>query len=220
MPQSALNILCTNQQIHKEAMKLFYHENDLVFSAPETLQPFMSSLGDGRLDSLRSVTLFWIDPCHRIEGPSDLKLKDNIFALRLLSGLRKFHILVEMKHFGFNPSNKRLKGDPNRVAGVKFPAPLPGAKDFFMFKNLTDIACRHLPAEDCRPYVWSAKGLHGAYRHFSHGLLLAQKGPTVSKLFTHETWHEDVLWPVLDGSTCGVQQGCACGMDEDDSDWW
>ena len=58
VPQSALNILCTNQQIHKEAMKLFYQENDLVFSAPETLQPFLSSLGDRRLDSLRSVTLF------------------------------------------------------------------------------------------------------------------------------------------------------------------
>lgn len=66
VPLSALEFLCFNRQIHDEVFKLFYRNNDLVFSEPVQLQDFVMSISIERLENLRSVTLF----CKQY-GPAD-----------------------------------------------------------------------------------------------------------------------------------------------------
>jgi hypothetical protein len=218
VPGSALGILCTSHQIHQEARKLFYHDNELVFSAPVDLQSFLYTLGSIRLDSLRNVTLFYIDRRKKAKTDSSrvLKLKDAVLSLRLLPGLRKFHLLIE------SPWRLRDPGDEENPADMDkktYPSYLPCAEGLFKLRNLTDIACRHLPAEDWknnpRSQTEPGKDMSGAYKHFSHGLQLAQKGSVNSKLYTNQKWYKDELWPVLDGSDCGVRKGCMCGSSED-----
>lgn len=213
VPKSALEILCTNHQIHDEAKKIFYHDNELVFSHPVDLLAFLFTLGDGRLEGLRSVTLFHMDYCPSIDKEG-LKLRDGLLALRLLPGLRKFHLLIDFPKRGvdYNPAE----------SGATYPSDLPHVEGLFKLKNVSDIACRHLPAEDWknnpRSQTQPGKDMSGAYKHFSHGLQLAQKGSANSKLYTSRKWHNDGLWPVLNGSDCGVKKGCTCGQSEDASE--
>jgi hypothetical protein len=221
VPLSALEVLCTNHQIHTEAKKIFYHDNDLVFSASLDLLSFLYTLGSVRSDSLRSVTLFYIDGrCMTTFDPSlDSDLKNALLAIRSLPGLRKFHLLFEKEQRDRHPLDQENPADlPYRI----YPAYLPCAEGLFKLRNLTDIACRHLPAEDWKKNPRSrtepGKDMFAAYKHFAHGLQLAQKGSVNSQLYTKRKWHQDVLWPILDGSDCGIGKGCTCGKKEDATD--
>lgn len=147
VPRTALEILCINQQTHQEAAKIFYHDNELIFSAPGDLQAFLYTLGRVRLDSLRSVTFFHLD--RRREAKVDrllaLRLKDAVLTMRLLPGLRKFHLLIELSWRERDSSEEENPADlPYRT----YPAYLPRAEGLFKLKNIADIACRHLPADD------------------------------------------------------------------------
>jgi hypothetical protein len=147
VPRTALEILRIDQQINQEAAKLFYHDNKLVFSAPADLQTFSYTLGSVRLHSLRSVTLIYLD--RRGEASTGtitaLKLKDAVLTMRLLPGLRKFHLLIELSCRERDPPDEENPADmPHRT----YPAYLPCAKGLFKLKNIADIACRHLPADD------------------------------------------------------------------------
>lgn len=221
MPRTALEILCINQQTHQEAAKIFYHDNELIFSAPGDLQAFLYTLGRVRLDSLRSVTFFHLD--RRREVKFDrllaLRLKDAVLTMRLLPGLRKFHLLIELSWRERDSSEEENPADlPYRT----YPAYLPCAEGLFKLNNIADIACRHLPADDWKSNPHSqtepGKDMSGSYKHFSRGLQMAQKGPVNSELYTNRGWHRDALWPVLDGSDCGIGKGCTCGQGENDSE--
>ena len=221
VPQSALAILCTNHEIHREAEKVFYHDNELVFSAPADFQSFLYTLGSVRSDSLRNVTLFYLD--RRNDPKADkslvLLLKDAVLTIRMLPGLRKFHLLIEAPWRDRDPE---YEDNPADLPKKTYPAYLPCAEGLFKLRNITDIACRHLPAEDWknnpRSRTEPGKDMSGAYKHFAHGLQLAQKGLVNSELYTKRTWHKDALWPVLDGSNCGIRKGCTCGKSEDGED--
>jgi hypothetical protein len=222
VPHSALGLLCTNQQIYREAKNIFYLENDLVFSIREHLDHFLFSLTNlrlgglqsGRSDALRSVTLFYV---HHSETEQDFKMRSIFYKLGRLPGLQKFHLLCESKKFGRYQSPLFLP-----------PAKLPGASQLFELRNLDDIVCRDLPAEDWyrlhpvrstknpRP-VLTARWVD-AYRHFSHGLQMAQHGTVHRELYNLKDWYGDNLWPVLDGSDCGFSKGCTCGQSEDGPD--
>jgi hypothetical protein len=217
VPRSAMEMLCVNRQIHSEARKLFYVENELVFSTPLDLQSFLYTLGSARSDSLRSVTLFHIDQRHdrKIDKSLELRLKDAILTMRLLPGLRKFHLLIEL---GSREHDEEYQDNPAELRPRTYPSQLPCAEGLFKLRNLTDIACSHLPAEDWknnpRSLTEPGKDMSGPYKHFSHGLQLAQKGSVNSKLYTNPKWYRDELWPVLNGSDCGVRKGCTYGQKE------
>jgi hypothetical protein len=206
VPWSALAILCTNRQIHQEAEKIFYHDNELVFSNPVNLRLFISTLGPRRLDSVRSVTLFL-----EIQGAWLMEAMKTLIAMQQLPGLRKLHLLNYLEGCDGNPTPA---SDGFRI----YPADLE-CDVLFKLRNVTDIAVRHLHAEDwkSKPRNQSkiADEVSAAYRHFNHGLQLAQKGVVNKKLYESPTWHKDELWPALDGSDCGVSKGCTCGKSED-----
>jgi hypothetical protein len=186
-------------------------------STPLDLQSFLYTLGSARSDSLRSVTLFHIDQRHdrKIDKSLELRLKDAILTMRLLPGLRKFHLLIEL---GSREHDEEYQDNPAELRPRTYPSQLPCAEGLFKLRNLTDIACSHLPAEDWknnpRSLTEPGKDMSGPYKHFSHGLQLAQKGSVNSKLYTNPKWYRDELWPVLNGSDCGVRKGCTYGQKE------
>jgi hypothetical protein len=205
---SALELLCTNRQIQKEAIESFYLENDFVFSEPKNLQAFISSLHRDRLDIVRNVTLIF-----NRRSALELELRATLLILRLLPGLRTFHLLLELASC---PSYPKYACNPAAsIAPQIYPTDLPGVECFFRLRNIADIVCLHLPAEEWRnnPRSKTKPGddMASAYRHFSRGLQLAQEGTIVKELYANKTWHEDKLWPILDGSDCGVRKCCTCG---------
>jgi hypothetical protein len=218
VPRSALEILCTNDQVHQEARKIFYHDNELVFSTPVDLQSFLYTLGSARFDSLRNVTLFYIDRRKASKAYSSQisKLKDAVLTLRLLPGLRKFHLLIESPKREHDLADEKIPAEMHKKT---YPAHLPCAEGLFKIRNVTDNACRHLPAEDWksnpRSLTEPGKDMSGAYKHFTYGLQLAQKGSVNTNLYTNQKWYKDEMWPVLEGSDCGVKKGCTCGKSED-----
>jgi hypothetical protein len=206
VPWSSLAMLCTNRQIHKEAEKIFYHDNELVFPHPNQLWSFISTLGPQRLSRIRSVTLF-----DNIMKPEAWKA---LIMMHRLPGLRKFHLL---NYFEGNDGIPI----PASAGYERYPAHL-GYEELFKLRNVTDIAVRHLQAED-----WKSKPrrpskvadeVSAVWRHFNHGLQMAQKGMVNKQLYQHSKWYSDELWPVLDGSDCGVNKGCTCGQSEDPSE--
>lgn len=207
IPHSALALLGVNRQIHNEAYKIFYHENDLVFSNPFRLQAFMLNLGQDRLDCLRSVTIFLNDETREYEGGVTY-MDAALLSLRFLRGLEKLHILAflesdEHSHHSYGSVHHRL----------------PGLAALFTFRNLKDVKYRHLAAED-----WVSSGKQkdrdfakrqvAAFRYLSHALQLAQKGLITRELCTVFNWAAKVTWPVLEGSDCGRDKGCSCGRIE------
>jgi hypothetical protein len=216
VPKSALEILCINRQIHNEAKKLFYLDNDFVFSRSAHLQSFLFTLGDGRLESLRSVTIFHIDYNPDIDTKNKRDLKDSFLILRRLPGLRKFHLLIDFhsRDYPFHKQNPAYQ-DPT------YPASLPHIEGLFKLRNVPDIACRHIPAEDWKNNPASQTppekdDMSSSYRHFTFGLQLAQKGLVHSELYSKGDWSHHDLWPVLEGSECGYKKICTCGQKDDD----
>lgn len=214
VPKSALEMLCVNRQIHDEARKLFYHDNEFVFSWPTGLQSFLFTLGDGRLQTLRSVTLFHTYYRSYTSEKEKRALKICLFAMRFLPGLRKFHLLVDFstRAYPFHDQNPAHQG-------ALYPSALPHVEGLFKLKNLSDIACRHLPAEDWKnnpvSQMHPGEDLCSSYRHFTFGLRLAQKGFVNSELYTEVEWENNTLWPVLEGSDCGSKKDCTCGQIEE-----
>lgn len=222
VPPSALNLLCTNKQMSKEAIWGFYHENDFVFSTPEHLLSFLSSLSNDRLDCTRNLTVFYTDIY--VKKPSDSRMKNFFSQVLRLKCLRKFHML-------FN-CNRVSRTDRRLSDGTMFPGHLPGASLLFTLRSVTDIDFRYIGGDYSSSPVPSKKrfkgtsvmsmltprpraGLVAAFRHLTNGLQMVQKGLVVSKLYTDEDWHKNELWPVLEGSDCGIWNGCKCGKPED-----
>lgn len=59
-----------------------------------------------------------------------------------------------------------------------------------------------------------------AFKHFNHGLCLAQRGQIISELYANEDWDVEEVWPALGTtmSVCGSEKGCFCasGIDDDE----
>lgn len=201
VPLSALELLCVNRQIHDEAFKLFYRNNDLVFSEPGRLQDFMISISIERLEHLRSVTLF----CEQEQPAEGASVTDAVLcSLRCLRGLQKLHLLLPAGEY--------------QSRYWRFLKSLPGVKMLFSFRRLLDIRYRDLYHEDMvesgtaeSKLLKEAGRRVAALRHLSHGLQLAQKAVVVSKLYT-EKWEQKEDWPALEGSDCGKSNGCSCGQ--------
>lgn len=223
-PSSVLELLRGNHQIHGEAEGVFYSGNNFVFPTPAGLQSFISTLGLGRLDVLRSLTFFYKEG--RVGNkPDGLTLMEaTLSTLRLLRGLRKLRILVAepdlTNHHPWTPV-------PSDMDWTEcYPAQLEGASFLFEFRNLDDFqvfgphTVRRQEHTGPR-YAATVERLDAVFRHFNHGLRLAQKGRIFSELYTNKDWADEERWPALgtETSTCGLTKGCSCGQSSDDEDF-
>jgi hypothetical protein len=232
-PCSVLDVLRVSKQVHDEAQKLFY-QNDLVFSTPIEMQDFMCSLVDGRLDCLRSLTLFckeFSNVVSREEWVNGTGLGGTLITLRHMKGLQKLHLLLSFRNLCIR-NLKLLKGfaDPVDVSQLK------DAKTLFTLRGLTDIMIRDLDLvgaeEECHDRLGQSGRIdhkdfqaqkciarqRAAIRHFNHGLKLAQTGVVVRELYTDKDWREKETWPALERSDCGFDKGCSCGVSGDRPD--
>jgi hypothetical protein len=219
-PPSVLDLLCVNHQIHNEAEGVFYNRNDFVFPTPAGLQSFVSTLGFRRLDALRSLTLFYKEG--RVGNkPDGLPLMEaTLSTLRFLRGLRKLHVLVTEPE-----TSRHLPWSPN-LGNIDCaecnPARLDGAGYLFKFRNLEDLQVFGPHTVRRQEHtgvnaVTAVKRLDAVFRHFNHGLQLAQKGQVFSELCTDQNWVEKREWPALgtETSICGLRKGCLCGQSSD-----
>jgi hypothetical protein len=213
-PNSALAILGTNHEIYKEASSIFY-QNDFVFSYPTHLQAFTLSLEPERLQAISSLTLFYKDHNEGGIHTMDITMK----LLRRMSGLKKFHLLVE-KHLA-----KRLQRTWRLLAETT-PSEIHGVSILFSLRGLTDILVRDLELEDVYPKT-ALPTHHGPPRgdfehkvqmlkHFNHGLALAQQGVVVEELYEDDSWPYQDEWPSLGNAECGMIVGCLCETEEDE----
>ena len=222
-PPSVLDLLRVNHQIHDEAEGVFYSRNDFVFPTPAGVQSFVSTLGLGRLDVLRSLTFF-----HK-EGqvgnkPDGLTLMEaTLSTLRLLRSLRKLHILVAEPDL---PRGRLWTPVPSNMDCTEcYPAQLDGASYLFKFRNLDDFqvfgphTVRRQDHSGPR-FAAAIKQLDAVFRHFNHGLRLAQKGQIFPELYTMKHWADMGDWPALgtESFTCGLTKGCSCGQNSDGGD--
>jgi len=219
VPGSALNILCVNRQINREAYAHFYSQNDLAFATPVSLQTFLFSLGHARLDRLRNLTFFYYNVRQVYQPRDELAPLDLMMStLRSMRGLRKLHIILQ------GPSRDRLTAREIKYLPAH-PPRIPGAKALFSLRNLTDFKIHNpFPAKDYRAngpeVVRALKRVGAAFKHFNYGLRLAQQGQIYYELYTNTNWDNEEVWPALGTkmSVCGSEKGCSCGPDSDDDE--
>jgi hypothetical protein len=220
---SVLDLLCVNRHVHDEAEGVFYSRNDFVFTTPAGVQSFVSTLGMRRLDALRSLTFFYKEG--RVGNkPDGLTLMESTLStVRLLRGLRKLHVLVpEPEMRGNRYWTPALQNSDDEEC---CPPELDGASYMFKFRNLEDIQVLgpHTVKEQDHTGVDDVEGfkrLDAIFRHFNHGLRLAQKGQVFSELYSDKAWTNKRDWPALgtEISTCGPRKGCLCGQSSDNGD--
>ena len=221
-PHSVLDLLCVNRQIHDEAETVFYRQNDLVFPSPARLQNVISSLGLRRIDALRSLTIVYKGA--QVGFPTDgfTLMETTLSTLRFFRGLRKLHVLIT------EPYNRGRGWSPHLYElnhNECHPARLDGASYLFKLRNLDDLQVfgphtkknRH---DDDPNSVEGVRRLDARFRHFNHGLRLAQKGQIFTELYTNKDWADKRIWPALGTATsiCGTSKGCSCGQSSDDGD--
>lgn len=216
-PHSVLDLLGVNRQIHDEAEGIFYRQNDLVFRSPARLQTFISTLGNRRLDALRSLTFFYTESQAKTTTYRLDFMESTISTLRLLRGLRKLHLLIKQPSYHW----KAVLTDLDHAEC--HPARLDGISGLFKFRNLEDLQVLGPHTVNRKRYnemsvVAGVKRLDGIFRHFNQGLRLAQKGQIFSELYTNKDWADKESWPALgtETSTCGRMKGCSCGQSGDD----
>jgi hypothetical protein len=214
VPNSALAILAANHQIHNEAAKIFY-QNDFVFSYPSHLQAFALNLETERLRTIRSLTLFYKD--HNEGGVHTMGV--TLKLLRRMSGLKKFHLLVE-NHLA------KLVVYSVTILAKTTPSEIHGVSVLFSLRGIPDIQVRDLGLEDCYaefafrpkpngPSKPSVEHKVQMLKHFNHGLALAQQGVVVKELYEGGSWPYAENWPALGDAECGRVVGCSCGSEED-----
>lgn len=218
--ESALNILCVNRQINREAYAHFYSQNDLAFATSVSLQGFLFNLGHARLDCLRNLTFFYDLKRQYYQPPDALTPLDLIVStLRSLRGLRKLHIILR------GPSENRIRvGDIRFLPGVR-PQLIPGAKALFSLRNLTSFKI-HSPYrakdyyKDGLDVVEALEQVEAAFKHFNRGLHLAQRGEIIPQLYTNDIWDSEQYWPAEETNmyVCGVERGCLCASDSDEDE--
>ena len=228
-PSSALEVLRVNKQVHDEAHKIFY-QNDLVFSSPLEAQDFMCSLSDGRLDSLRSLALFYdqsVINFGRWEVDVDEGLGTTLPLIRRLKGIQKLHLLLR-----FRTIEDFMRCYEDTFADTVDVSRLKDAKILFTLRGVADVEIRDLdllevdnkfndvlPTNPVRDH-WNVgykrriARQKAALRHFNHGLQLGKTGVVVRELYTDADWREKETWPVLLGSVCGLRKGCSCGVEK------
>jgi len=227
VPFSALEIMQVNKQIHDEAHKLFY-QNDLVFSSTVEIQDFVCSLGDGRLDSLRSLTVFCDEDSVVVSKDSaviETGLGVMLLLMRRWKGLQKLHVLLRFRQVPITrqdfASSFMDRVDVSRLKDAKTLFTLRGLADIMVqdldlveIKEHCDTMLSHHSSpqyKDARKFIYRRMA---ALRHFNHGLQLAQTGVVVRELYTDVDWREKETWPVLQGSACGLRKGCSCRVDK------
>lgn len=218
-PHSVLDILCVNRQIHDEADGIFYRQNDLVFQSPARLQTFISTLGMRRLDALRSLNFFYTESQARTATYRLDFMEATITTLRLLQGLRKVHVFIKQPRYSWTPVLEDLGH------AECHPARIDGINALFKFRNLEDLQVLGPHTVNGQLHtgvrvVEGVKRLDAVFRHFNHGLRLAQKGHIFSELYKNKDWADEEYWPALgtETSTYGLSKGCSCEKSSDDDE--
>lgn len=220
VPESALNILCDTRQIHREAYAHFYSQNHLAFATPVFLQTFLLNLGHAKLDSLQDLTFFYDQQHNSYQWRDVLSPMDLILSMvRSMRGLRKLHIILR------GPPKDHLTVREIRHLPNVHPPFIPGAKALFSLRNLTEFKIHNpFPAKHYRadgPEVArDLEQVDAAFKHFNHGLRLAQRGQVVFELYEDADWDCREYWPVVDSRmyACGSETGCSCAPDSDDDE--
>lgn len=210
-PNSVLDILCVNRQVKDEAEGIFYRQNDLVFQSPARLQTFLSTLGMRRLGALRSLTFFYNESQVKTATYRLDFMEATISTLRLLRGLRKLRVLIKQPSYQWKPVLTSLG------YAECHPARLDGLDALFKFRDLEDLQVLgpHTVNMLCHTglrVVGGVKRLDAIFRHFNHGLRLAQKGQIFPELYLNKDWADEETWPALgtETSLCGRTKGCSC----------
>lgn len=196
-PKSALELLCSCRQIRDEALGIFYWHNDFVFSSPTPLVRFLSSLTVDRIVHVRNITVFY----HWQAERNRLWLYDALVTLKLLPNLRKLHVLL-----------------PETYEYARYPGSFLGAPALFQLRGLNIIEVRDLRLLDDSSRTGTLA--KHAWRHFDHGLALAQKGVIIAALYQDDAWYQNPTFPVLQGSRCSVEHGCNCPEPWFDEEEW
>jgi hypothetical protein len=68
--------------------------------------------------------------------------------------------------------------------------------------------------------VRALRQVDAVFKHFNHGLRLAQQGQVISELYTNIDWDREEEWPALGTkmSVCGPERGCLCVPDSDEDE--
>jgi hypothetical protein len=186
-----------------------------VFSYPSHLQAFALNLETERLRAIRSLTLFYKD--HNEGGVHTMGV--TLKLLRRMSGLKKFHLLVE-NHLA------KLTTYSFTILAKTTPPEIHGVSVLFSLRGIPDVQVRDLGLEDCYaefavtpkpngPSKPSVEHKVQMLKHFNHGLALAQQGVVVKELYDGANWSYVEKWPVLGDAECGRQVGCLCGFEDD-----
>lgn len=171
IPRSALEILCVNRQIYDEAVGIFY-QNDFVFATPAKLQLFMVSLGNERLDCIKSLTLFNeygqlvdkvekhgrivdLHPPHIDHRPINQRSPEGLdktevamLLIRRLPGLRKLHLLFR------GSTLDDVDGPRVSVSGLsKRKLRYESLRSVFELRQIPDIKIRNIDIEYFEDYL-------------------------------------------------------------------
>jgi len=187
----------------------------------------MCSLSDGRLDSLRSLTLFYDKSAARVGRSGEVAdngLGATLLLLRRLKGVQKLQLLLRFRTINIWSYGGKGHADSVDVSQLKL------AKTLFTLRGVADIMIRDLDLLEyeakCNHFLATQPvRFHPGYiadkarvtrhkaslRHFNHGLQLAQTGVVIRELYTEKAWRDKETWPVLQGSDCGFDKGCSCG---------
>lgn len=220
VPGSALNILCVNRQLHREAYAHFYSQNHLAFATPVSLQTFLLNLGHAKFDSLQNLTFFYDQKHNSYQWRDQLSPMDLILSmLRSIRGLRKLHIILQ------GPLKDHLTVREIQNLPNIHPPFIPGAKALFSLRNLTDFKIYSpFPAKNYRTdgpeVVRDLEQVDAAFKHFNHGIRIAHKGQIVSQLYDDADWDCREYWPAVGSRmyACGSETGCSCAPDSDDDE--
>ena len=154
IPQSALNLLLTNRQIHDEAFGIFYHLNHFIFFWPLHFQSFVSTLSTPRKNCIREITIWY-----KNHSEGNFNSMDFTFTmLAMIPSLKSLHVVFE----DFKVTKSRT-----RPVSVEELHELPGISTLKKFRGLEELTIRCLWAERGSEYLstgeikFRQKLLHG-----------------------------------------------------------
>lgn len=210
--ESVLSILSVCKQLHEEAVGIYYHSNSFLFHYPVQLNAFLTAIGD-RNKFVKDITMYY----HNIKM-GGVELADLTFPLlRKLIGLRKLHVIMMsgphehgLRRSWYQPS---LRGMIRMTSDGANPAQIPGMRELFGLRGLTDLKVRDLQLEKKLEELKKDKAypkfprsgddakvlrLTEAYEHFNAALADAQLGQVNKRLLEDEQWQWWDVFPTMD----------------------
>ncbi|KAK5108224.1 hypothetical protein LTR62_008680 [Meristemomyces frigidus] len=207
-PNSVLELLCVNHQVHCEAMSIFYNRNSFEFEWTTHLHAFLASIGPGRQKHIRDLKLHYFDVKSGGIGQIDLTYP----MLKKLTGLRKLHVIM---HGDLARKVITRYWQPNFTFINKAnPVNICGMKTLFELRGVTDICVSDTKLEEKMEIIrkasaypdfqkcsleWAYTKVSSALAHFNFALAAAQSGIVCAEILEDDQWHTKDSFPVIEG---------------------